>query len=177
MSNFQSHSSIKFYHPIAFWLGTFAVVGGVIAHIPMFLASEKMNYHMAGMEMGLLMTLGMYAIIIGTVVVFYGLLPPSVFSAKKAQVTANASNTHVEALDNAELTPNHWKLFVVLVIALIVDVMKPATLGFVVPGTAVEYGLSKTEVAMLPFAGILGTTMGSFLWGWLGDTIGRRASI
>jgi putative MFS transporter len=92
-------------------------------------------------------------------------------------VEVGASHTHVRALDNAVLTPTHWKLFGVLVIALIVDVMKPATLGFVVPGTAAEYGLSKSQVALMPFAGILGTTMGSFIWGWLGDTIGRRASI
>src|SRR5439155_794586 len=32
-------------------------------------------------------------------------------------------------------------------------------------------------VAWLPFAGIAGTVVGSFIWGWLGDRIGRRASI
>ena len=69
-SNFHAHSTINFYHPMAFWLGTFAVIGGVLAHIPMFLAAASMNYHMAGMEMGLLMTTGMYAIIVGTVLVF-----------------------------------------------------------------------------------------------------------
>lgn len=175
-SNFHAHSTINFYHPTAFWLGSLAVVGGVLAHIPMFLAAEKMNYQLAGMEMGGLMTAGMYAIILGTVVVFYGLLPPGSFRSQM-QTEVDASHTHVQALDNAVLTPTHWKLFGVLVVALIVDVMKPATLGFVIPGMAVEYGLSRSEVALLPFAGILGTTMGSFIWGWLGDTIGRRASI
>ncbi len=174
--NFRAQSTINFYHPAAFWLGTLAVVVGVLAHIPMFMAARKMDFHMAGMEMGPLMTAGMYAIIAGTVVVFYGLLPPGIFKSQSRQATGSM-RAHVQAMDNATLTPAHWKLFAVLVVALIVDVMKPATLGFVVPGTAVEYGLSKSQVAMLPFAGILGTTMGSFLWGWLGDTIGRRASI
>jgi putative MFS transporter len=32
-------------------------------------------------------------------------------------------------------------------------------------------------VAFLPLSGISGTVVGSFLWGWLGDRIGRRASI
>jgi putative MFS transporter len=32
-------------------------------------------------------------------------------------------------------------------------------------------------VAYLPLFGIAGTVIGSFLWGWLGDRIGRRASI
>lgn len=174
--SFHAHSHISFYHPLAFWAGTVMVIAGVIAHIPMFLNAADMNFHMAGMQMSLLMTVGMYGIVAGTVVVAWGLMPGNVFATGK-QIHIDSANVHVQALDNAELTPTHWKLFAVLVVALIVDVMKPATLGFVVPGTAAEYGLTKQQVALLPMAGILGTTMGSFLWGWLGDTIGRRASI
>jgi putative MFS transporter len=47
-----------------------------------------------------------------------------------------------------------------------------------------EYGLQSAlnpsgsvPVAYLPLFGIVGTVLGSFLWGWLGDRIGRRASI
>ncbi len=152
------------------------VVAGVVAHIPMFLDAAEMNFRMAGMQMSLLMTVGMYGIIVGTAIVAYGLIPGKLFAWSR-QRHVEASDVHVQALDNATLTPTHWKLFTVLVVALIVDVMKPATLGFVVPGTAAEYGLTKQQVALLPMAGILGTTMGSFLWGWLGDNIGRRASI
>jgi len=54
----------------------------------------------------------------------------------------------------------------------------------VVPGMAQEYGLrsplnpaGEVPVAYLPLSGISGTVLGSFLWGWLGDRIGRRASI
>ena len=152
------------------------VVAGVVSHIPMFLNAADMNFRMVGMQMSTLMTVGMYGIVIGTAVVAYGLIPKN-FVASSKQLRIDAENIHVRALDNAELTPTHWKLFAVLVVALIVDVMKPATLGFVVPGTAAEYGLTRQQVALLPFAGILGTTMGSLMWGWLGDTIGRRASI
>ncbi len=172
---FQAKSSINFYHPVAFWLGTAAVIFGVLAHIPMFLEAKEMHYHMAGMEMGGVMMAGMYAIVAGFAIVAYGLLPRNVF--KLSQHMHEGADIHVHALDNAVLTPTHWKLFGVLIVALIVDVMKPATLGFVVPGTRVEYEISKSQVALLPMAGILGTTIGSFLWGWLGDTIGRRASI
>ena len=172
---FHAQSSINFYHPLAFWIGTFAVIFGVLAHIPMFLDSADMNYHMAGMKMSMLMMSGMYAIVAGFVVVAYGLLPRNVLTI--SQHMHESADMHVHALDNAVLTPTHWKLFLVLIVALIVDVMKPATLGFVVPGTAVEYGISKAQVALLPMSGILGTTIGSFLWGWLGDTIGRRAAI
>jgi putative MFS transporter len=68
--------------------------------------------------------------------------------------------------------------------AVTIDVMKPTTLAFVVPGMAKEYGLrspanpaASVPVAWLPLAGISGTVLGSFLWGWFGDRIGRRASI
>ena len=104
------------------------VIAGVIAHIPMFLNAADMNFHMAGMQMSLLMTVGMYGIVAGTVVVAWGLMPGNVFATGK-QLHIDSANVHVQALDNAELTPTHWKLFAVLVVALIVDVMKPATLG------------------------------------------------
>jgi MFS family permease len=65
----------------------------------------------------------------------------------------------------------------VLVVALIIDIMKPASLGFVVPGMIKEYGVSKAMVAWLPFAALLGTVTGSIIWGALADVFGRRASI
>jgi putative MFS transporter len=47
-----------------------------------------------------------------------------------------------------------------------------------------EYGLrspvnpgGNLPAALLPLAGISGTVLGSFIWGWMGDRIGRRASI
>ncbi|WP_240313700.1 MFS transporter [Sphingomonas carotinifaciens] len=55
--------------------------------------------------------------------------------------------------------------------------MKPATLGFVLPGMRGEYGLAKATVALLPFVALTGTTVGSFLGGWLADIYGRRVSI
>ena len=71
----------------------------------------------------------------------------------------------------------HWRLMVVLTIALVIDVMKPASLGFVVPGMTSEYARRQATVAWLPFAALCGTVVGSVLWGWLADLYGRRASI
>jgi len=167
---------INFHHAWAFWLGTAGVVAGVVAHIPMFLASADMHYHMAGMAMSPTMIAGMYTIVGGTLLVAYGLVPPD-FISKIQYHHHHPYEEQVRALDNASLTMAHVQLLFVLLMALIIDVMKPATLGFVVPGTAVEYGLTKSLVALLPLAGILGTTFGSFIWGWFGDTLGRRASI
>jgi putative MFS transporter len=66
---------------------------------------------------------------------------------------------------------------VVLGVALIIDIMKPASLGFVTPGMKVEYQLGKAAVALLPFSALCGTVAGSFIWGALADIYGRRASI
>jgi len=74
---------------------------------------------------------------------------------------------------------------IVMAAAITIDVMKPTTLAFIAPGAAEEYGLksplnpnaSGLPVALYPLSGISGTVVGSFLWGWFGDKIGRRASI
>jgi putative MFS transporter len=65
----------------------------------------------------------------------------------------------------------------VLVIALIIDVMKPASLGFTVPGMISEYGVPKKTVSLVPFFALAGTVTGSVLWGWIADIYGRKASI
>jgi putative MFS transporter len=72
----------------------------------------------------------------------------------------------------------------VMAAAVTIDVMKPATLSFVLPGMTQEYGLrsplhlaGRIPAALLPLAGITGTVLGSFLWGWMGDRLGRRPSI
>ena len=65
----------------------------------------------------------------------------------------------------------------VLTVALVIDVMKPASLGFVVPGMRSEYAVSAATVAWLPFAALSRHRPGSVLWGWLAELYGRRASI
>ncbi len=70
-----------------------------------------------------------------------------------------------------------WRLMGVLTAALVIDVMKPASLGFVPPGMRVQYVVSKAVVARLPFAALSGTVVGSVVWGWLADLYGRRAEM
>ena len=67
-------------------------------------------------------------------------------------------------------------MLLVLILGLVIDVMKPATLGFVL-GMSAEYQISKSTVAWFPFTALVGTTIGSFVWGWLADKYGRRVSI
>ena len=155
-----------------FWLGVIAVSTGVILHLPMFVMASSMHYHMVGMPMGAPMLFGMALIGIGTIAAGCGLLPAP------AKGDAHSVINDETSRDTAgEMTRAHWQLLVVLSLALIIDTMKPVTLGFVIPGTAAEYALPKPMVALLPFSGLTGTALGSYLWGMLADRLGRRSAI
>ena len=166
---------IRFRNPAAFYAGCTAIVVGVLMHMPTFISARSMHYKLVGMPMDGLMVLGMALIVVGLLLAAYGVTPAALPTS-----SARAHQDHsysIRALDDAPLGATHWTLIVVLAVALIIDIMKPASLAFVVPGMGKEYGLSKSTVAWLPFFGLTGTTVGSFLWGWLGDRIGRRATV
>ena len=156
----------------AFALGCVAVTGGVLAHLPMFAMARAMHYHLAGMPMGIGMVAGMGLIVGGVLVAAYGLLPRNVAAQRAA-----AADIVVAAPEDAPLGAAHWRLMLVLVIALIIDVMKPASLGFTVPGMVSEYGVPKATVSLVPFFALMGTVTGSVLWGIIADIYGRKASI
>ena len=153
----------------SFWLGCVGVVAGVLLHLPMFLMAKDHHYRLAGMPMDNGMLCGMFLIVAGFAAAAYGLLPKT--------TTTSTRREEITPPEDAPLTDAHWIQISILAVALIIDVMKAATLGFVVPGMRMEYGLSFAEVARVPFAGLLGTTVGSFVWGYLADVYGRRASI
>ncbi|MGH3629435.1 MAG: MFS transporter [Sciscionella sp.] len=155
-----------------FWPGAAAVTAGVALHLPMFLMSRSMGYRLAGMPMDDGMLAGMALIIGGTIASGAGLLRLPRAERRVPRLTARAE----EATDTA-LTAAHWWLMLTLTLALVIDMMKPATLGFVVPGTAQEYGLTRPAVALLPFSGLSGTAIGSYVWGALADRAGRRGAI
>jgi len=156
----------------AFILGVIAVTAGVILHLPMFAMGRTMHYQLSGMPMDPEMYVGMAAIILGCSIAAYGLLPRNV----AAQLSAS-QDVVVSAPEDAPLTPAHWRLMAVLVIALIIDIMKPASLGFTVPGMLAEYKLDKATVSLLPLSALIGTVVGSIVWGVLADIYGRKASI
>lgn len=156
----------------AFVLGCLAVTAGVIAHLPMFAMARAMHYRLVGMPMDGLMWGGMALIVLGTLVAAYGLLPRDVEAQRAA-----AADITVAAPEDAPLGAAHWGLMAVLVVALVIDVMKPASLGFTVPGMVSEYGVPKRTVSLVPFFALAGTVVGSVLWGWIADLYGRKASI
>lgn len=170
---------LSFPHPKAFWFGAAAVIAGVLAHLPMYAMGRHVGYRLAGMPMDTSMLAGMVAIVVGLASSLYGLIPPAVNGDYRA-----ASTIRVSALDDAALGPAHYRLLLAMALAVTIDVMKPTALAFVMPGMTQEYGLrsplnptGSTPVVWLALVAITGTVVGSFLWGWLGDRIGRRASI
>jgi putative MFS transporter len=175
----RTRGAITFHHPGAFWLGMVAVTLGVILHLPMFLGAADNKYMLVGMSVDGPMLLGMGLIVLGLAATVYGLFP------RISQVDRGyIAGIRVRALDDAQLNGAHVGLLLAMAAAVTIDVMKPVTLGFVVPGMASEYGLKSplnpggtVPVAFLPLAGITGTVIGSFIWGWMGDRIGRRAAI
>lgn len=159
-------------HVWAFVAGCIAVTAGVVLHLPMFWMGRDNGFHLADMPMDAEMLIGMALIIAGIGVAGYGLVP-----RRLAPAGALPRGVRITAPEDAPLTWAHWRLMLVLTVALVIDVMKPASLGFVVPGMTREYAVASTTIAWLPFAALCGTVVGSVLWGWLADLYGRRASI
>jgi len=154
-----------------FWGACAAIALGVTLHLPMLAMAHSMGNHLYGMPMDPSMWFGMALIILGVPAAIYGALP------KHRAPHGSHAGTSFEAPDSTPLNRWHAAVLAVLTLGLVIDVMKPATLGFVLPGLAKEYGIPKSTAAYLPFVALTGTTVGSFLWGWLADVYGRRVSI
>lgn len=157
---------------LAFWVGCLAISAGVLSHLPMFWMGRHNGFHLAGMPMDNAMIGGMGLIVAGVALAGWGLLPRNI----AAQIEASR-HISVAAPEDAPLSPAHWKLMGVLVLALVIDVMKPASLGFVMPGFTGEYGRTPEQASLLPFAALSGTVLGSILWGMAADIYGRKATI
>ncbi len=171
----QESTGITFHRPWAFWAGSAALTAGVLMHFPEWLSMADMHYRMAGMAMGPLMVAGMWLITGGFLLALWGLLPPP--RPPFGSTPGGPAHYHLEAMDDATLTGAHWGLLFVLGVALVIDVMKPATLGFVIPGMVAEYGVPQARMGWLLVCALAGTTVGSVFWGVMADRIGRRAAI
>ena len=154
-----------------FWGACVAISIGIALHLPMLAMAHRMGNHLYGMAMGPGMWVGMLFIVLGVPAAIYGALP------RQRAPHGSHAGTSYEAPDSTPLTRWHAAVLAVLILGLVIDVMKPATLGFVLPGMRAEYGISKSTVALFPLSALIGTTVGSFVWGWLADVYGRRVSI
>lgn len=156
---------------ICFWAGCATLIAGVLLHLPMLAHAHAMDNRLAGMPMDSAMVAGMLLILAGALLACFGALPGI------ARSMAADPSLVFEAPPETKLNRWHGGLLAVLILGLIIDVMKPATLGFVLPGLAREYGIPRSTAALLPLVALVGTTIGSFLWGWLADIYGRRSAI
>jgi putative MFS transporter len=158
--------------PWAFAVGVLAVTAGVLLHLPMFWMGRMTHFQLYGMPIGNDMVVGMAAIVVGVGVAAYGLLPRDI-----SHQLAASQEIVVTPPEDAPLSPAHWKLMSVLVIALVIDIMKPASLGFTIPGMVSEYHVPKATASLVPFFALSGTVVGSIVWGVIADIYGRKASI
>lgn len=157
---------------LAFILGVLAVTTGVLLHAPMFWKGRTMNFMLVGMPMGADMIAGMALIVAGIAVAAYGLLPRNI-----SGILTASQDIVVSPPEDAPLSKSHWILMGVLVIALVIDIMKPASLGFTIPGMVSEYQVPKATASLVPFFALCGTVVGSVVWGIIADIYGRKASI
>jgi len=157
-------------HAWAFWFGIIYIFAGVACHMPDYLKLRG-HSHLAGLPLTNMMLFGMFLILAGIATSAYGL-----FQVRDQAKDASAAY-QLHSIDDAKLNWKHYGLVVVLGVALVVDVMKPATLSFALPGMRAEYGISKETGSIFPLSAMFGTTVGSLLWGMLADRMGRRGSI
>jgi putative MFS transporter len=167
-------NGLSFHHPLAFWFGCVLLVIGVLAHGPMFWMGRHTHWQMVGMPMSTGMWIGMAMIPLGLALSCYGLTPRL---QRMRRTLQGGDHAYFHVADGVPLNRAHWTLVAVLVVALAVDVMKPATLGFVMPGMRSEYRIDQPTASLLALCALTGTTVGSVVWGRLGDVFGRRAAI
>jgi MFS transporter, putative metabolite:H+ symporter len=153
-----------------FLIGVACVVAGTLMHWPDFIMARDMHYHLSGMPMSPVMLTGMALIVIGLGLAAYGLVQPTMPGSGDLTI-------RVRTMDDRRLTWADVGLLAILCVGLVLDVMKPATISFVLPGMRAEYGLSTGVVALLPLSALTGTVVGSIGWGLMADRIGRRGSL
>src|SRR3546814_17165258 len=94
---------------------------------------------------------GMAMIPAGVVLAGFGLMPRLAMMRESLHGGEHlyGRHQHFHVDDGVALNREHWKLVVVLVVALAVNVMIPATLGFVMPGMDLEYSISTQPARVL----------------------------
>lgn len=149
----------------------FLCVGaGAALHWPDFVAASSMHFRLVGMPMSPEMLAGMALICLGLVLAAYAIVRPG-----RPVRLGMLAERRVD--DERSLALTDVALLALMTVALVLDVMKPATISFVIPGLRAEYGLTTGQAALLPLFALTGTVVGSLAWGLLGDRIGRRGGL
>jgi len=104
-------------------------------------------------------------------------LSQAVLSPVESKEAPPSPERIVAAIEESPMTRRHWYFLLSLLGALAFDSMKPATIGFVMPGMKEMFGLSPQTSSYLAVSGLTGMFFGSLVWGFLGDRIGRRRGL
>jgi putative MFS transporter len=80
----------------------------------------------------------------------------------------------ISRLEKLPLTKFHWVLIILIWVGIALDFSDQLTLSFVIPEYSKEWGLTPSVTFLNPMLGIVGTVIGAFLFGRLGDSAGRR---
>src|SRR2546430_15593385 len=76
-----------------------------------------------------------------------------------------------------KLTANQWKLICTANIADLLDFFDFFLIGYVTAALTKEWSLPYWQGGAILLASGLGAVPGAFVWGWLGDKIGRRTVV
>jgi len=164
---------------IAFTSSIIITIIGVSLHIVGYTKlANKFGFYPKHPDMGTpTMGVGMAFVTLGTIASYIftfciaGVTPPP----KNFKVTFTPR--YLELLHNAKWTNEHSMLVFRLCLSVAIDMMKPATIGFTMPGLLKEYKMTKVQGSILPIVAIAGTVGGSLIWGFMADRLGRRPSM
>ncbi len=151
--------------PRIYLAGAAITTAGVLLQIPDVIQLGRMHEKMHGgsMHMAIGMTLAGAGVLVGAL----GLVRSIASEPDDARPVA-------PEIDHGGFTPVYWLTCGVMTVALVIDIMKPLTIGFVLPGMGQEYGLPLSTTVALPLVALTGTVVGSIVWGLVGDRYGRR---
>src|SRR6266566_5084865 len=83
----------------------------------------------------------------------------------------------IELLEQQKrLTSNQWKLICTANVADLLDFFDFFLIGYVTAALTKEWSLTYGQGGAILLASGLGAVPGAFIWGWLGDRIGRRTA-
>src|SRR5262252_4561715 len=84
-------------------------------------------------------------------------------------------NVMIELLERQKkLTVNQWKLICTANLADLLDFFDLFLIGYVTAALTKEWSLTYWQGGVILMASGIGAPPGAFVWGWLGDRIGRR---
>src|SRR5499427_7289867 len=95
--------------------------------------------------------------------------------SKGASAVTREGDAMIELLERQKwLTVNQWKLICTANLADLLDFFDLFLIGYVTAALTKEWSLTFWQGGVILMASGIGAPPGAFVWGWLGDRIGRR---